>query len=72
MPTDHDNQLEEKALRPLTRQELDQRIQTVAGAIASPASFDHQSEISAEQAWEPRWISAAELVRRMQPYVVYN
>jgi hypothetical protein len=47
--------------------ELDERIQRVTSWVAS-ASEDGSSG----QDLEPRWITPAELVRRMRPFVVYN
>jgi hypothetical protein len=63
MATDQKNRIEEMILRPLTRQELDQRIQHLAGEIASPGG---------EESLEPRWITSEELVRRMKRFIVHN
>jgi len=63
MATDHKNRIEEMILKPLTRQELDHRIQHLAGEIASPRG---------EDSLEPRWITAEELVQRMKRFIVHN
>jgi len=67
MPTDHGRPTAELAPRTLSCDELDERIQRVTSWVAS-ASEDG----STGPDLEPRWITPAELVRRMRPFVVYN
>ena len=56
-------------LRPLTRDEIDRRID---GVIKTVAIVSEGEETEAATDLRPRWISAAELVRRMRPFVVLN
>jgi len=56
-------------LRPLTKDEIDRRIDGLIQTVASAADED---EASSGTELQPRWISAAELVRRMRPFVVLN
>ena len=59
-----DDEAEETALRPLTLQEIDQRIQCVVEDVAASGRAATEDG--------PRWISAAELVRRVRPFVCRN
>lgn len=70
MAFDRDTRTQDQVLQPLTRQELDQRIQHVAGQIASVKELDPVD--GSEHPHEPRWITAEELVRKMEPFMVYN
>ena len=56
-------------LRPLTRDEIDRRID---GVIQTVATAPDGEGTEAATDLRPRWISAAELVRRMRPFVVLN
>lgn len=53
---------------PLTQEEIDRRIDTLAEHLATSL----MGEQPGHGRWEPRWISAAELVRRMRPFIVLN
>ncbi len=55
--------------RPLTKDEIDQRIDGLIQTVTTVAD-DERPDTGAEL--RPRWITAAELVRRMQPFVVLN
>ena len=68
MPTDQPT--DEMALRVLTREELNERIQHLAGLIA--AGGDHLVAAGTAESLEPRWIAPAELVRLVQPFLIYN
>ena len=72
MPTDHGRPTEELLLRALTREELDERIHRLAGWIAEGTEGPASSGNGSEERLDPRWISAAELVRRVRPFLVYN
>lgn len=48
-------------------QELDRKIQSVTASVLEAAE-----PVSPEEPMCPRIISAAELVRRMKPFLVYN
>ena len=62
---------EVEVLRPLSRDEIDRKIEVLVAELAAPA--DAQADgISAEVDGTPRWISPAELVRRMRPFIVLN
>jgi len=72
MAIDRDDRIRTASLKPLTRDDLDQHIQHVASHVASAATIDLVAEASSEETLKPRWIRAADLVRRMRPYIVYN
>ena len=50
--------------RPVTQQELQEQIQSVAGGLVPCTP---ESELG-----QPRWITARELVESLKPYIVYN
>jgi hypothetical protein len=58
-----------QTIRPLTKDEIDRRIDTVAQRLTMGA--EEQVAGDAEKG-RPRWISAAELVRRVRPFVGLN
>jgi len=72
MPTDQRRPTEERTLRVLTREELDDRIHRLAGWIAEGSSESGGSGNGSDDGLDPRWISAAELIRRVRPFLVYN
>jgi hypothetical protein len=72
MAFDRDNQIQTVPLKPLTRDDLDQRIQHVASEVASDAVVNRAVEAASDETLKPRWIRPADLVRRMRPYIVYN
>jgi hypothetical protein len=54
-------------IRELRQREIEQRIELVASEVLLEAGLlDDPCDL------RPRWISAAELVRRMQPYLSLN
>ena len=53
------------AMRPLTHHELDKRIHGLADELTAGDNRGGDGS-------DPRWISAGELVRRMQPFVCRN
>jgi hypothetical protein len=55
----------ETAVRPLSKGEIDRRIETLVSDIVGVTE-------DGERDLRPRWISAAELVRRMRPFLVWN
>ena len=57
-----------ETLRALSKEEIDHRMQQVIDEVAASGATGPSSESSVE----PRWISPAELVRRMRRFVVYN
>jgi len=54
------------AMRPLSRQEIDDRIHRLVDEVLADRAAP------GGDSGEPRWIAAAELVRRMQPFVSSN
>ena len=72
MAIDRDNRTGTASLKLLTRDDLDQHIQNVASEVACDAAVDLAVEAASEETLKPRWIRAADLVRRMRPYLVYN
>ena len=59
----------EPTLRPLTREEIDRRIETASRALADSPAARHTEP---GEGMQPRWITAAELVRRLRPFIVLN
>jgi hypothetical protein len=58
--------VEEAALRPLKKREIDRRIERIwSGILAGGA-------IVPVEDYEPVWISTADFVRRMKPFLVDN
>ncbi len=58
----------EETIRPLTKQEIDRRIELVVSEVAALRNEKREEG----DLFGPRWISAAELVRRMRPFIVLN
>jgi hypothetical protein len=58
----------EETIRPLTKHEIDRRIECVVSEVA--ASCEEQREEG--DLFGPRYISAGELIRRMRPFIVLN
>lgn len=57
------------SIRPLTKNEIDERIDNLTAQLAESAGADGQAP---DEEICPRWISAADLVRHMQSFVVLN
>ena len=57
-----------EAIRPLTQREIEDRLQHVVAEVGGWAP--DPSEV--EQEAGPRWISSAELVRKLKRFIVYN
>jgi hypothetical protein len=55
--------------RPLSKDEIDRRIDTLAQRLATSPD---EERANAAASCRPRWISAAELVRRVRPFIVMN
>lgn len=57
-----------ESLRTLSKDEIEVRIERVLAEVAlADGLFDADAD-----AMRPRWISTAEFVRRIQPFLVYN
>lgn len=64
------DRMERNGLKTLSKEAIDRRIEKVTVQVTSTAGL---AQIGPEDdAMHPRWISAAELVRRMRPFLVYN
>jgi hypothetical protein len=57
------------AFRPLTKDEIDRRIDTLVQRLAVTPDGERADNTPC---CRPRWISAAELVRRMRPFIALN
>jgi hypothetical protein len=58
-----------RGLRPLTKSELDRSLQRVAEELALPPESPAEEAVPALR---PRWIAAAELVRRVSRFTGRN
>ncbi len=68
MALDRHRDADPSGLRKLSKREIDRRIEDVVAEVARvPVRGSDDAETL-----EPRWISAAELVRRMRRFMVYN
>jgi len=56
----------------LTKQEIDRLISDLAAEIAEGAVPPGGTDSHDPDDLRPRWITAAELVRRMRSFIVYN
>jgi len=59
---------EKHTYRPLTRKEIEDRLDRV---VAEVGGWSPDPE-PVDPCPDPRWISSAELVRRVRPFIVYN
>lgn len=59
-----------EGFRSLSKREIDRRIEQVMASVMSCEDLDDAG--NGEGHLRPRWISAAELVRRMRPFMIYN
>ena len=60
------------ALHSLSQKEIDRRIERLTSAVAAalePLGLETEAGLRARA---PRWVSAAELVARVRPFLVYN
>ena len=67
------NSCDEKleVFRSLSKEEIDRKIEVLVAELAAPV--DEQGDgTPAEADCTPRWISPAELVRRMRPFIVLS
>ena len=72
MAVDHGQRREDVAARPLTRSELDARMQEVIEEVAAVREDESSSARQAAAEHRPRWIEPAELVRRMERFIALN
>jgi hypothetical protein len=72
MPSDLDDRTAVSKPRPLTKADIDTRMQQLIEEVAAPRGGRGGETESASDAMVPRWIEPAELVRRMSRFLVYN
>ena len=68
MRVDRNYENEERTIRPLTCREIADRLHGVVLEVGGWAGEPSDTGTTAE----PRWISSAELVRRVRRFIVYN
>jgi len=72
MAVDHGQRREDVAARPLTRRELDVRMQEVIEEVTAVKENEPAGARQAAAERRPRWIEPAELVRRLEPFIALN
>jgi len=72
MALEHKTGTEQPAIRALTKQEIDRRIQGLIEEIALPHGEPAEAGAEAADSLRPRWIEPAELVRRLSRFIVHN
>lgn len=71
MATERGEVVGRQEARALTKQEIDRRIQQLTSHLAGRGDESAGDSVSSD-AIHPRWLDPAELVRRMQEFVVFN
>jgi len=69
MPSEQETRVGQPAIRTLTKQEIDRRID---GLVKEVALLRGAEGCAPEETAHPRWIAPAELVRRLRRFMVYN
>jgi hypothetical protein len=64
------DRMEQVGLKNLSKEEIDRRIEHVMTRVTTTAGLPEAGP--EDGPLQPRWITAAELVRRMRPFLVYN
>ena len=59
-------------LRPLSMHEIERRMEWIVAEVTPHAEARAAVQTDGGHRLQPRWISPAELVRRMSRFVVYN
>ena len=72
MARDQQDRAQGEAMRPLTKQEIDRRIEYVVAEVAAFGEAEPEPSKGCNDSLEPRWITPGELVRRMRRFTVYN
>jgi hypothetical protein len=72
MAQDSRDRLCDTGFRPLTKQEIDVRLQDLAGEIAGPCLCGQADPLGDADGMHPRWIDPAELVRRLSRFISNN
>ena len=61
--------LQDESLQPLTKADIDRRMRWIGNIVTR---VDGLESASGADALQPRWISAAEFVRRVRPFLSCN
>ena len=72
MALDRRAEADRPAIRVLTKQEIDRRIQGLIQEVSLLRGSREGAETAADDASRPRWIEPADLVRRLRRFMVYN
>jgi len=72
MPSDLEDRTAVSRPRPLTKADIDYRMQQLIEEVAAPGGNRGEMSRADADALRPRWIEPAELVRRMSRFLVYN
>ena len=72
METERHDRSGRSALRPLSKKEIDRGIERVVTEVADVDRTKADACLLEQEILRPKWISAAELVRRMRPFLVLN
>lgn len=72
MTLDRRREAEQLAVRALTKQEIDRRIQGLIEEVAPLRERRADVDIDPADALRPCWIEPSELVRRLRRFLVYN
>ena len=70
MSVRRDSAAEPATLRPLAKPEIDRLLEAAVASVTTPTPTSSGS--ASRERVKPRWITSAEFVRRMIPYIVYN
>jgi hypothetical protein len=72
MASDQETRVGQPAIRTLTKQEIDRRIEGLIREIALLRDEHGDGPIPDGGDLSPRWLPASELVRRLRRFIVYN
>jgi len=72
METERQDSSGRGALRPLSKKEIDRGIERVFTEVADVDNRNTAADLIEADVLRPKWISAAELLRRMRPFLVLN
>lgn len=72
MNSDKEQPLEQGIFQPLSKREIDRRIECVMNEVAAADSLVAEHSSPSGESLRPRWISPRELVERMRRFIVYN
>ena len=71
MRSEKERAVKRDVLHPLTKSEIDRRIESLMAEIAAGSGTEAKAA-SSQRAERPRWITAREFVERVRPFLVYN